>query len=227
VTAPESGQARRRVLVGFDGSPAAVAAIEVGALLVPGAPAWIAYLWTPPFSSPGLRQRLWARASSVTELGEAIQREGAEEAARLADTGVAIAHAAGWDAEPVVRRSFGGDGLQFAQLAEELDPDMVVVGSRGLGGTAALLGSVSDLVVHYSPRPVLVVPHPLLSDERAAVVDGPVLIGWDATEGASAALAAAERLFPNRERLVVTVGLDVAGEPTTAGPAGRPCGRCR
>jgi hypothetical protein len=28
--------------------------------------------------------------------------------------------AAEWDAEPVVHRSFGGDGLQFARLAEEL-----------------------------------------------------------------------------------------------------------
>ena len=135
--ADAAGTKHRHVLVGFEGSPAAGAAIEVGALLVPAAAAWIAYLWTPPFSSAALRQRLWAQATSVAELAEAIQREGGQEAVRLADTGVAIARAAGWEADPVVHRSFGGDGLQFARLTEELKPDLVVVGSRGLGGTAA------------------------------------------------------------------------------------------
>jgi nucleotide-binding universal stress UspA family protein len=206
---------RRRILVGFEGSPAAGAAIEVGALLVPRAAAWIAYLWTPPFSSPALRKRLWTQVSSVAELTEAIQREGGQEAGRLADTGVALARAAGWKAEPVVRRSFGGDGLQFARLAEELEPDLVVVGSRGLGGTAALLGSVSDLVVRHSPRPVLVVPHPLLSHERAAAIDGPVLVGWDGSQGANTALAAAGRLFPNRELLATAVDLEARCESLT------------
>jgi nucleotide-binding universal stress UspA family protein len=215
-SSPESG---RRLLVGFDGSPSAVAAIDVGALLVPRATAWIVYLWTPPFASPELRHRLWSQTRSLNELTDAIEREGGIEAARFCETGVTLARAVGWDAHPVVRRSFGGDGLQFAQLARALDPDLVVVGSRGLGGTAALLGSISDVVVHHSPRPVLVVPHPLLSEERTAVAEGPVVVGWDGSQGAGAAMAATRRLFPNRELVVAAVDVEIDEQSLPGGPA--------
>lgn len=197
-----------RVLVGYDGSPAANAAIEVGATLLPGASAWIIHLWTPPFASPGLRQRLWSRAGSLNELIDLIEREGGQEAERLAGTGVAVAGAAGWAAQTLIRRSYGGEGLQFARTAEELDADVVLIGSRGLGGTRAVLGSVSDLVVHHSTRPVLVVPHPLLSTEHEAIARGPVLAGWDGSAGARAALVAAGRLFPGRDLVIAAVDED-------------------
>jgi nucleotide-binding universal stress UspA family protein len=104
-----------------------------------------------------------------------------------------------------VVRSYGGDGLRFTELAEKVDADVVVVGSRGLGGAQAILGSVSDMVVHYTPRPVLVVPHPLLTAEHAALAEGPVVVGFDGSAGAQAALAAAVRLFPDRRCLPVGV----------------------
>jgi nucleotide-binding universal stress UspA family protein len=187
-----------RVIVGYDGSLSASAAIEVGASLIPRAHAWIGHLWTPPFASEALRRRLWRGTAAVNEFVDAIEREGAGEANRLAAMGVTLAVAAGWEAEALVERTYGGEGLQFTQLAEKLDPDLVLVGSRGLGGAKAFLGSVSDTVVHYASRPVLVVPHPLLIAERAAVTDGPVIVGWDGSAGAQAALAAAARLFPTR-----------------------------
>jgi nucleotide-binding universal stress UspA family protein len=43
-------------------------------------------------------------------------------------------------------------------LAEELGADLIVMGSRGLGGVRrALMGSVSDSVVRHAHCPVLVV----------------------------------------------------------------------
>jgi nucleotide-binding universal stress UspA family protein len=194
-----------RVLMGYDGSPAASAAIDAGAQLFPQAHAWIAHLWTPPFASTSLRQRLWTSTSHVNEFVEAVEREGEREAIRMAGMGVTLAGAAGWDAEPLVVRSDGGEGLRLAELAEKLDADLVLVGSRGLGGARAILGSVSDMVVHYTPRPVLVVPHPLLSAEYAALATGPVLVGFDGSPGAQTAVDTATRLFPTRSLLLVTV----------------------
>nr|BFE73143.1 universal stress protein [Actinoplanes digitatis] len=146
----------------------------------------------------------------VDDFVDAIEREGEREAARIAGVGVTLAKAAGWDAEPLVRRIYGGEGLEFAQLAEKFDPDLVLLGSRGLGGTAAALGSVSDVAAHYTPRPVLVAPHPMLLAEQEALAAGPVLVGWDGSAGAEAAYETAVRLFPGRE--VLRVRVEQAGE---------------
>jgi nucleotide-binding universal stress UspA family protein len=48
--------------------------------------------------------------------------------------------------------------LEIVALAEELGADLIVMGSRGLGGLRrALMGSVSDSVVRHAHCPVLVV----------------------------------------------------------------------
>ena len=193
------------VVIGYDGSPAANAAIDAGGQLFPNAHAWIAYLWTPPFTSGKLRKRVQAVARTIDELIEMIEREGEREAERLVATGVTLARAGGWDAEPLVKRTWAAEGLSLAKLAEQRDADLVLVGSRGLGGTDAILGSVSDLVVHHAASPVLVVPHPLLAAEYDALADGPVLVGWDGSAGAETALTAAEHQFPQRDVLLVSV----------------------
>jgi nucleotide-binding universal stress UspA family protein len=207
-----------RVVLGYDGSPAATAAIEVGTTLFPGAHGWVTYLWTPPFADESLRRRLWQGSDRLDDFIAAIEREGRSEADRLATVGVTLARAGGWDAEPFVERGMGGEGLQFTQVAGKVDADVVLVGSRGLGGARALLGSVSDMVVHYTPRPVLVSPHPLLTAERAALADGPVIVGWDGSPGARAALAAADRLFPDRVVVPVSVDDAAAGAPDDREP---------
>jgi nucleotide-binding universal stress UspA family protein len=102
-------------------------------------------------------------------------------------------------------RSFGGEGLELARLAEQTRPAALIVGARGLGGIRALLGSVSDVVVHYSPVPVLVVP-PTDSACLRRAESGPVLVGYDGSAGADGALAAARTLWPMRRLVVASVG---------------------
>lgn len=212
-----------KVLMGYDGSPAASAAIDAGGQLFPQAHAWVAHLWTPPFASPELRQRLWNEGGGLNAFIEAVEREGEREASRLAGTGVTLARAAGWDAEPLVQRSHGGEGLRFAELAEKVGADVVVVGSRGLGGARAVLGSVSDMVVHYAPRPVLVVPYPLLIAEYEALSGGPVLVGFDGSASAQRALATAVDLFPTRHVVPVAVDHGPGGDQAEAeGPGEAP-----
>ena len=47
--------------------------------------------------------------------------------------------------------------MEIVGLAEEVGADLIVVGSRGLGGfRRALMGSVSESVVRHAHCPVLV-----------------------------------------------------------------------
>jgi nucleotide-binding universal stress UspA family protein len=192
------------VLVGFDGSRDAAGAIAVGASLLPGVAARVVTVWAPPGGDAVLRRRVMQQARTVEELSALMAQEAVAAAEQIAADGAALARDRGWAAEPGTRRGYGDAGIVLAHLAGELHPAAVVVGSRGLSGTAAALGSVSDLVVHHCPVPVLVVP-PLLSGERAAAATGPVLVGQDGSEGAEHARAAAAALLPGREQVLVHV----------------------
>lgn len=56
------------------------------------------------------------------------------------------------------RLEFGSAREVICAVAEEVSPDMLVVGSHGRGNLERLvLGSVSDYVVHHAHCPVLVV----------------------------------------------------------------------
>jgi nucleotide-binding universal stress UspA family protein len=73
-----------------------------------------------------------------------------EEVERLEDSGATVA-AARLETDERPDRA-------IVRLGEELSADLIVVGSRGLGGVRrALMGSVSDSVVHHAHCPVLVV----------------------------------------------------------------------
>lgn len=208
---------RTRVLVGYDGSPSSNHAAEAAALLIPEADAIVVHLWHPPFTSGGRRQRLAARAKTLEELIELIEQEGRAEGERVAGYGLALVRAAGWAAEPLVARSFGGEGYQVARLAEQRSADLIVLGSRGLRGVEAALGSTSDVVVHVSSTPVLVVP-PLTTPTRDALGSGPVLVGFDGSSGATHAARVCAVLFPHREMTRVIV--DRPGGSAESPPAG-------
>jgi nucleotide-binding universal stress UspA family protein len=82
--------------------------------------------------------------------------------------------------------------------AEEHGARTIVCGSRGLGGISrAFLGSTSGSLLYHSPVPVLVVPH----GERPH--DGPIVIGYDGSDGAREAIAVAARLVSGRPAVVV------------------------
>lgn len=205
-----------KLMVGYDGSPSAGAAIAAGSVLFPQAHAWVAHIWAPPFASDGLRRRLRALAQDADELSALVEREGEWEAHAVADAGVALAGATTWDAEKVVDRAADSDGMKLAQLAEKLQADALVIGDRGLDGTKDDIGGVCDMTVHYATVPVLVVPDPLLRSEFEALADGPILVGYDRSERADAAIAQVRRLFPDRRIVLVAVRED--DEPLTLGP---------
>lgn len=54
----------------------------------------------------------------------------------------------------------GYPAAQIAAYAEEVDADLIVIGTRGRGGfTSLVLGSTSHGVIHNAPCDVLVVTH--------------------------------------------------------------------
>ncbi|WP_019875303.1 universal stress protein [Sporichthya polymorpha] len=197
-----------RVLVGYDGSLGANAAIDVATAVLPRAHALICHFWAMPFTDTGARQRLSRESANLAELTAAIEREGGHQAERDARTGAAVAQAAGWAADVLARRTFSAEGLALAAVGKEVDADLIVIGSRGLSGTRAALGSVSDAVVHHSTSPVLVVPYPLMIAEYEALAAGPVVVGWDGSAGAAAALSGAAALFPDRDLICTAVGAE-------------------
>ncbi len=197
------------VVVGFDGSPDAAGAIELAARLLPGRTAHIAHIWAVPFAAAELRPRVSDRTATVQDMIDMLEHEAAAQAERVAAEGVTLAEAAGWTAEPVLKRAYGAEGLELAALTGELDAELLVVGSRGLSGPRAVLDSVSDQAAHSSTVPVLVIPRVVLAPEREAVAAGPILVGDDGSDGAQRARDAAATLFAGRD--VMTYTAEAAG----------------
>jgi nucleotide-binding universal stress UspA family protein len=66
-----------------------------------------------------------------------------------------------------VQQSDGSTARTVLTVAERLDADVIVVGTRGRGAAkSALLGSVSHGLVQHADRPVVVVPSPALARHR-------------------------------------------------------------
>jgi len=83
------------------------------------------------------------------ELEEKIQKQ------------VAELRSAGLDATIEIRTGNRDAATLIAEAAEDVDADLIVVGTHGHGGfTAALMGSVARALCHTAGRPVLVVPPP-------------------------------------------------------------------
>jgi nucleotide-binding universal stress UspA family protein len=189
---------RIRALIAYDGSDDDGGAIRAAGALLQGAEAVVVHVRHAPLSLDGARMARVALPDSViASAAEQYERAAREEAGACAERGAAIARAAGLDANAVVREAESA-WRGICDAAAELSADVVVSGSRGHGGlTRAYLGSTSTSLLHHAPCPVLVVP-PGEPDRS-----GPALIGFDASDGARAAVATAARLFSWRLAVVV------------------------
>jgi nucleotide-binding universal stress UspA family protein len=149
------------VLLCYDGSEGAAAAIAAAGTMLGPRKAVVLTVWEPvavwqPFDpATGLTAPLSKLASRALGLDE-IARDLAEE--RVAQGGE-LARQAGFEAEG---RTVGGKPWRaICDVADDVDAEPIVVGARGLSGIqSALLGSVSAAVVQHAHRSVLVVPGP-------------------------------------------------------------------
>ncbi len=85
-----------------------------------------------------------------------VEKEHRAYADRILERAVAALEEPGLDVSTAVL--YGSPAEAIAETGAASDVGMIVVGSRGHGAVARMfLGSVSDRLVHISPKPVLVV----------------------------------------------------------------------
>ena len=138
------------IVVGVDGSDGSLAALRFALeeAKVRGDDVKAVNAWHVPPAAYGAG---WAPAGvdfdDFRRLAEEALQAGLEEGG---------AAASGITVTPVLVEGQPADAL----CAEAEGAELLVVGSRGLGGFKGLLvGSVSQQCVHHSPCPVVVVPH--------------------------------------------------------------------
>ena len=147
------------LLLAYDGSDDAAAAITTAAALFTTRDAVVVTVWEPV--------AIWAPYDPAAVLGAGISKLGSgalgldeiarEVAEETLARGVAIATEAGFAARGQL--AHGKPWQAICDTAGELDAAAIVLGARGLGRVESiLLGSVSTAVVARAHRPTLVIP---------------------------------------------------------------------
>ncbi|MGW3784664.1 universal stress protein [Micromonospora chokoriensis] len=189
----------RPVVVGVDGSPSSLVAAEhaARAAQLRSRPLHLVHGFLHPL---GYGVPLNPYDLGVPAPSEDAQKMLERTATELADR---------WPGLVVeVRQVAGGPGITM--IEESRRADLVVVGSRGLGGFAGLLlGSVGSQVAAHAHCPVLVVR----PDEQPIPVDAPVLVGVDGSESSrlAAGYAADEASLRDVPVVLVHVGPPTEG----------------
>jgi nucleotide-binding universal stress UspA family protein len=147
----------KRIVIAHDGSEGSVEALEQGLELARRARAVATVVYVRQAPLPIVGDPFYERA-----LGKELHhgRDVLDEV-RL--------YAAAFGIVPETELLEGDAAEQILELARRRGADMIVVGSRGRGAVAeALLGSVSQAIVHGADCPVLVVKRRARRERRAA-----------------------------------------------------------
>ncbi len=138
----------KRILIAIDDTPSSVAAIDQGLALAAGEEASVIFVNVVSI----VGEQFVPGQGKPDRVPDRAQTEVLVEAAAKAEAvGVPC------DTELLV----GYPATQIAALANELDVDLIVVGSRHLHGVKRfLLGSTSKGLIGDTTRPLLVVPEP-------------------------------------------------------------------
>jgi len=159
------------IIICYDGSKDAQAAADEVTRLFHEKPATVLTVWEPSTETivsleMGLASGFGLDYNALDDTTD-LDADLLERARRTAQEGVQRLHAAGMGADPLVEERNGSIARTLLAVADRVNADAVVVGTRGRGAAkSALLGSVSHDVVQHADRPVVVVPSPALARHR-------------------------------------------------------------
>src|SRR4051812_41292371 len=135
------------LVVGWDASPQARAALAAAVRLARGGRVVAVHVREPRHGRPS------ARWQELAEMDADLRSR-----ALLDEAGSGAVALDGCTLE--LRSADGAPAGALLDVAEEIGADAVVVGSRGLGDAASLVGSVSATLLRDARLPVLVAPPP-------------------------------------------------------------------
>jgi nucleotide-binding universal stress UspA family protein len=155
----------RPVLVAYEGSVEAQAAMREAVSLFGRRPLVVVTVWEPGLAamsltaSPGDVSMPYLPPDPA-EIA-AVDRAQSEHAGHVAEAGASLARGLGATAEALPVPDEVDAAETLASIAEQRDAGAIVVGSRGLGAIKArVLGSTSQKLLQHTHRPVLVVRAP-------------------------------------------------------------------
>ena len=146
-----------KVMVATDGSDDAITAARVALELLRDGVEIVLITVVQDYENPlALAGGFEGPLMTPEEAQAAYQRQLSEGQSALEKTRATL----GKDAEIRLIPTDSNPGHAIVEMANELHPDLIVLGSGNKGFFWRLLaGSVSDYVLHHTPCPLLVVPH--------------------------------------------------------------------
>ena len=154
------------ILICYDGSEDAKAAIQHGGELLRGESATVLTVWQPVAYMGARAPGAFGFVPAMID-AEQIDQANEEFALERAGDGVELANDAGFVAEAVSQAQTSTTANAILAEADRLDASAILMGSRGLTGLKSLLlGSVSHAVLQHAGRPVIVIPSPTVARSR-------------------------------------------------------------
>jgi nucleotide-binding universal stress UspA family protein len=147
------------ILLCYDGSESSKRAVSFLHQTLSDGRVALLHVWSPPGRI--LADSFSARGSDPdTSPAQAkLELMAVERAREVVDDGEALAEELGLEVEILEARNRSSVWHTILDVADRVDADLIVVGTRGANAVQEqLLGSVSNGVVHHSRRPVLIVP---------------------------------------------------------------------